>query len=61
LGDPYYPEAGNSGYDVAKYQISVRWDPASATLTGTTTISARANQPLESFYFDLALRPRGSA
>ena len=28
LGDPYYPEAGNSGYDVAKYQISVSWDPA---------------------------------
>ena len=55
LGDPYYPEAGNSGYDVAKYQISVSWDPASATLTGTTTITARANQPLESFYLDLAL------
>ena len=55
LGDPYYPEAGNSGYDVAKYQISVSWDPASATLIGTTTISARANQPLESFYLDLAL------
>ena len=55
LGDPYYPEAGNSGYEVAKYQISVSWDPASATLTGTTTISARASQSLESFYFDLAL------
>ena len=55
LGDPYYPEAGNSGYDVAKYQISVSWDPASGMLTGTTTISARATQALESFYFDLAL------
>jgi aminopeptidase N len=55
LGDPYYPEAGNGGYDVAKYQISVSWDPASGTLTGTTTISARATQSLESFYFDLAL------
>ncbi len=55
LGDPYYPEAGNGGYDVSKYQISVSWDPASATLTGTTTISARASQALESFYFDLAL------
>jgi aminopeptidase N len=55
LGDPYYPEAGNSGYDVAKYQISISWDPASATLTGTTTISARATEALESFYLDLAL------
>ncbi|HWJ52497.1 MAG TPA: M1 family metallopeptidase [Propionibacteriaceae bacterium] len=59
LGDPYYPEAGNSGYDVAKYQISVSWDPASATLTGTTTITARATQSLESFYFDLALPTTG--
>jgi aminopeptidase N len=55
LGDPYYPDAGNGGYDVAKYQIGISWDPASATLTGTTTISARATQALESFYLDLAL------
>jgi aminopeptidase N len=59
LGDPYYPEAGNSGYDVAKYQISVSWDPASGTLTGSTTISARATESLESFYFDLALPATG--
>jgi aminopeptidase N len=55
LGDPYYPDAGNGGYDVTKYQISISWDPASATLTGTTTISARASQLLDSFYLDLAL------
>ena len=30
LGDPYYPNAGNSGYDVAKYQIAISWDPAAA-------------------------------
>lgn len=55
LGDPYYPQAGNSGYDVAKYQIMINWDPRSQTITGTTTISARATQHLNSFYFDLAL------
>ena len=55
LGDPYYPEAGNSGYDVAKYQISVSWDPAKTTLSGTTVVSARAEHRLESFYLDFGL------
>ena len=56
LGDPYYPQAGNSGYDVTKYQIVINWDPATQSITGTTTISARATQQLNSFYFDLALQ-----
>jgi aminopeptidase N len=56
LGDPYYPQAGNSGYDVTKYQIMINWDPTTQTLTGTTTISARAIQQLNSFYFDLVLK-----
>ena len=55
LGDPYYPQAGNSGYDVTKYQIIINWDPATQVITGTTTISAQATQQLNSFYFDLAL------
>ena len=55
LGDPYYPDAGNSGYDAVKYQISVSWDPARTTLTGSTVVSARATQRLQSFYLDLGL------
>ena len=55
LGDPYYPQAGNSGYDVTKYQIMINWDPATQAITGTTTISALATQQLNSFYFDLVL------
>ena len=55
LGDPYFPEAGNSGYDVVKYQISVSWDPAKTTLSGTTVVSARASQGLESFFLDFGL------
>ena len=34
LGDPYYPQAGNSGYDVTKYQIVINWDPATQTIIG---------------------------
>jgi aminopeptidase N len=56
LGDPYYPQAGNSGYDVTKYQIMINWDSATQSVTGTTTISAQATQQLNSFYFDLALQ-----
>lgn len=56
LGDPYYPDAGNGGYDVSKYVIDISWDPSTQTLTGTTTIYARATQPLRSFYVDLALQ-----
>jgi len=55
LGDPYYPQAGNSGYDVTKYQIMINWDPATQSITGMTTISAQATQRLNSFYVDLAL------
>src|SRR4029450_7220867 len=55
LGDPYYPEAGNSGYDVSKYQIMINWDSTAQVITGTATISARATQQLNAFYFDLAL------
>ena len=57
VGDPYYPTAGSSGYDVAKYTIAVSWDPGTETLTGTTTFSARAAHQLRSFYLDLALAP----
>ncbi|HEY5821459.1 MAG TPA: M1 family metallopeptidase [Propionibacteriaceae bacterium] len=56
VGDPYYPDAGNGGYDVARYQISLTWDPTKAAITATTTISARATHELRSFYLDLALQ-----
>jgi aminopeptidase N len=55
LGDPYYPNAGNGGYDVAKYQIAISWDPGTGLLRGTTVISAHSTQRLESFFVDLAL------
>jgi aminopeptidase N len=59
LGDPYYPQAGNSGYDVVRYQIMINWDPTSQSMTSVTTISARATQQLNSFYYDLALHTDG--
>ncbi len=54
-GDPYFTDYGAGGYDALKYVVSVRWDPDSETLSGYTTIQARALQRLTSFSFDLAL------
>ena len=55
VGDPYYPDAGNGGYDVSRYQIAVSLDPRTGVLSGTTTISARSLQGLHSFFVDLRL------
>ncbi len=55
VGDPYFGDYGSSGYDALSYQIKVNWDPGSETLTGDTTIRARASQPLAAFFVDLAL------
>ncbi|WP_041840611.1 M1 family metallopeptidase [Actinoplanes friuliensis] len=54
IGDPYFPTYGNGGYDVAGYDLKLRYDPASGELGGTATISATATQDLARFNFDLA-------
>ncbi|HLM28875.1 MAG TPA: hypothetical protein VK360_03045, partial [Acidimicrobiales bacterium] len=53
VGDPYFPEAGNGGYDVERYVLDLTWDPADEHLEGVTTITATATQPLSSFALDL--------
>lgn len=52
LADPIYPQLGNGGYDVTHYAIDLAVDVASNTITGTTTIGARAIQPLHRFNLD---------
>jgi aminopeptidase N len=53
-GDPYFPTYGNGGYDVAGYDLTLRYDPASGDLSGTATITATATQGLSRFDLDLA-------
>ncbi|GAB3142335.1 M1 family metallopeptidase [Micromonospora sonneratiae] len=55
IGDSYYPEYGNGGYDVDHYDIRLRYNPANDQLTGTTTILARATQDLSRFNLDFLL------
>jgi aminopeptidase N len=53
VGDPYFPDAGNGGYDVDHYVLELRWDPTRRHLEGTTTIRAVATEALASFSLDL--------
>jgi aminopeptidase N len=54
IGDPYFPTYGNGGYDVAGYDLALRYDPASGQLGGTATITATATEDLRRFDLDLA-------
>ncbi|MEV0905583.1 M1 family metallopeptidase [Streptomyces hokutonensis] len=52
LGDPYFPKAGNVGYDVTHYDLTLAYTPDAPELTGTATITARATAELSSFHLD---------
>ena len=54
IGDPYFPTYGNGGYDVAGYDLKLRYDPKSGELGGSATITATATQDLSAFNLDLA-------
>ncbi len=52
LGDPFFPDAGNGGYDVGSYDLDLAYTPDSAELEGVATITAAATQDLSSFNLD---------
>ncbi|QXJ24418.1 M1 family metallopeptidase [Actinomadura graeca] len=51
-GDPYFPDMGNGGYDVAHYGIGLKYDPKTKAITAITRITARATQNLSRFDLD---------
>jgi aminopeptidase N len=53
LGDPFFPLAGNGGYDVGHYSLVFSYDPATRQFDGTATIIATATQNLSRFDIDL--------
>ena len=55
IGDSYFPDYGNGGYDVTHYDVRLRYDPKTDRLTGTTTILATAIQDLSAFNLDFLL------
>jgi aminopeptidase N len=54
MGDPYFPKSGNGGYDVASYELKLRYDPATDQLAGRELITATATTDLSRFDLDLA-------
>ena len=65
VGDPYFPFAGNGGYDVTHYDLDIDYEPPVATvpptplaqlrgrLEGVATIDLVARQDLDRFNLDL--------
>ena len=52
IGDPYYPQLGNAGYDAQHYTLELTADVAANTLSGTMTLAARATTDLTAFNLD---------
>lgn len=53
LGDPFFPLAGNGGYDVSHYDLDLAYDPATRVLDGRAVVVARATESLSRFDLDL--------
>ncbi|MFJ1969772.1 M1 family metallopeptidase [Streptomyces sp. NPDC087903] len=51
-GDPYFPLAGNGGYHVEHYGLTLGYDPASRHLDGKAVLTARATRKLTRFDLD---------
>ncbi|MFH8467434.1 M1 family metallopeptidase [Streptomyces sp. NPDC017991] len=51
--DPYFPKAGNGGYDVTRYGLTLAYEPRTRRLVGKAEIRARAEQDLSAFNLDL--------
>ena len=52
VGDPYFPKSGNGGYDVAHYEIDLRYRARSRRGVASTEIAATATQGLSRFDLD---------
>ena len=52
LGDPFFPRAGNGGYDATAYDIKLDYSPDRNRLDARTRIEAIATQDLSSFALD---------
>jgi aminopeptidase N len=52
LGDPFFPRAGNGGYDVAHYALQLRYAPHTGRLRGVERLRATATESLSRFDLD---------
>ncbi len=52
-GDPYFPKAGNGGYDVQHYRLDLRYTPTTRAMFAVATLDVRPTVALASFSLDL--------
>ncbi len=52
LGDPFFPKAGNGGYDVSDYDLALSYRPGRRVLGGRVLLTATATQDLSAFDLD---------
>jgi aminopeptidase N len=52
LGDPYYADVDNTGYDVIRYDLDFTWRPDAPRMDGVASITATATETLASFVLD---------
>ena len=55
IGDEYFPDYGNGGYDVSHYDLQLRYTPTEDRLSGTATISLTPSTTLSRFNLDFLL------
>lgn len=53
VNDPFFPLAGNGGYDVNNYDLKLSWDPTTGVLSGEAKIEAKSLQNLSRLNMDL--------
>ena len=54
IGDAYYPQLGNGGYDAQHYMLELSIDPIGNTLSGNCVMKAQATQSLSAFNLDFS-------
>ena len=52
LGDPFFPQASNGGYDALHYDLTLDYDQPDNRLEGTAVIEATATENLRRFNLD---------
>jgi Aminopeptidase N len=52
IGDPYFPESGNGGYDVGHYDVKISYTPSQPEIRATATVSSVAKTNLTAFNLD---------
>jgi aminopeptidase N len=57
IGDPYYPLAGNGGYQVDSYSVDLSYDPDSNNLQSTAVITGTVTSTEGLTQFNLDLQP----